>query len=50
MGFRTGKTWPGNDDLRQLGFENALALAEGLKSWPVLPVLCCDRVLDLLAL
>jgi len=50
MVFRTGKTWIGNDDdLLQLGFKNALALAEGLKTGCVLPILCCDRVLAVLA-
>src|SRR6516162_2324862 len=50
MVFRTGKAWVGNDDdLLQLGFKNALALAEGLKTGCVLPILCCDRVLAVLA-
>jgi PAS domain S-box-containing protein len=51
MVFRTGKAWIGNDhDLLQLGLKNPLALAEGLKTGCVLPILCCDGVLGVLAI
>ena len=50
MVFRTGKAWIGNDhDLLQLGFKNALALPEGLKTGCVLPILSGDGVLGVLA-
>ena len=51
MVFRSGKTWRGNAaDVAQLGLERDPGAAEGLKNGCVLPVICCNRVLGVLAL
>jgi PAS domain S-box-containing protein len=48
--FQTGKAWMGNAfDLLQLGLENDPGIAEGLKTGCVLPIVCRDRVLGVLA-
>lgn len=49
--FRTGSAWAGTDsDLLQLGLKHDPGIAEGLKTISVLPVVCCDKVLAVLAL
>lgn len=49
--FRTGKAWVGTDrDLLELGLSNDPGIPEGLKTGCVLPILCCDSVLGVLAL
>jgi PAS domain S-box-containing protein len=49
--FRTGKAWVGTDrDLLALGLSNDPGIPEGLKTGCVLPILCCDSVLGVLAL
>jgi formate hydrogenlyase transcriptional activator len=49
--FRTGKPWAGNaSDLLQSGLKNEPAIAEGLKTGCVLPLISRNRVLGVLAL
>ena len=49
--FRTGKPWAGNaSDLLRLGVKNDPAIAEGLKSGCVLPLISRNSVLGVLAL
>jgi formate hydrogenlyase transcriptional activator len=49
--FRTGKPWAGNEsDLLQSGLKNEQAIAEGLKTGCVLPLISRNRVLGVLAL
>jgi formate hydrogenlyase transcriptional activator len=49
--LRTRKSWRGNAyDLLQLGLDHNPGLAEGLKTVCVLPLICCNRVLGVLAL
>jgi len=49
--FRTGKPWAGNaSDLLQSGLKNEQAIAEGLKTGCVLPLISRNRVLGVLAL
>ncbi len=49
--FRTGKPWSGNaSDVLQLGLKDEAALAEGLKTGCVLPLVSRNRVLGLLGL
>ena len=49
--FRTGKPWAGNaSDLLQSGLKNDLAIAEGLKTGCVLPLISRNGVLGVLAL
>jgi formate hydrogenlyase transcriptional activator len=49
--FRTGKLWAGNaSDLLQSGLENEPAIAEGLKTGCVLPLISRNGVLGVLAL
>src|SRR5438105_2811074 len=49
--FRTGKPWAGNEsDLLQSGLKNEPAIAEGLKTGCVLPLISRNGVLGVLAL
>lgn len=49
--FRTGKVWTGTDrGLLELGLTKDPGIPEGLKAGCVLPILCCDSVLGVLAL
>jgi len=49
--FHTGKPWSGNaSDVLQLGLKDEAALAEGLKTGCVLPLVSRNRVLGLLGL
>ena len=49
--FRTGKPWSGNaSDVLQLGLKDEAALAEGLKTGCVLPLVSRNRALGLLGL
>ena len=49
--FRTGKPWAGNaSDLLQSGLKNEPAIAEGLKTGCVLPLMSRNNVLGVLAL
>src|SRR5207237_4549752 len=49
--FRTGKPWAGNaSDLLQSGLKNEPAIAEGLKTGCVLPLISRNGVLGVLAL
>src|SRR5947208_15866368 len=49
--FRTGKPWAGNaSDLLQSGLKNDPAIAEGLKTGCVLPLVSRNRALGVLAL
>jgi len=49
--YRSGEIWTGTDrDLLELGLSNDPGIPEGVKTGCVLPILCCDSVLGVLAL
>ena len=49
--FRTGLEWTGDvADLREMGLEDKSGTVAGSEAGCVLPIVCCDRVLGVLAL